>query len=77
MLVFFEENGSSKISHQVSDFEVFEQTICAQDYLHQGGKLEIYFILPFFGKQSLKLKDALESLLNKSSSLLESRVDDA
>ena len=62
---FFKENGFPKalIESAISKF-LNKQFICSPS-IHQAKKLDKYFVLPFFGKQSMKLKNEIEALLKK------------
>ena len=62
---FFKENGFPKwvIERAISKFlnKQFTRSPC----MYNVKKLEKYFVLPFFGKQSIKLRTEMESVLKK------------
>ena len=62
---FFKENGYPKALIETAISKFLNKQFVPMTSKYQVAKLEKYFVLPFFGKQSLKLKDAVESLLRK------------
>ena len=62
---FFKESGFPKSLIESAISKFLNKQFIPTASMYQVRKLEIFFVLPLFGKQSMKLKDEVESLLKK------------
>ena len=60
---FFKENGFPKALIETTISRFLNKQFTRTPARQEASKLDKYFVLPFFGKQSMKLKTELESVL--------------